>query len=437
MSLTASFGTLSSFFVVSEMKSSIHKRQYHPYIPLAFHLRILPEKLTQQLPRSTKHYWRKKDLQQLTGYELAIEQQSTLNTLSVIASNKHLLTINKVLIKIIALSRYISKNIQGIRAGRTPIVNCFIKQVNSISPVMGLRKTLHWCKFSYAQWRRLLNKQLCARSPFQLCRRKHPAQLLNQEINVLTNTCIDPAYAAWPLSSVYHHLVRTGQLYCSLSSFYKYCAKLVSRPSLSLSRRKNHSTGIRAENPLQILHADITLFRNTDGALSYIYFIQDNHSRSILQYAVSDQKKASTLIELIRKVYHQYLLPSSSAFVLLTDGGTENQSVSKHFADTLPPLEHLIAQKDIIFSNAMIEHLNKTIKYRYLYQQPIHNRQHLEKILEQAVLNYNNRPVHILQGLTPLEVLHHHAPDLPNIKENIQKALKNRININKAGDCCI
>ena len=419
------------------MKTSIHKRQYHPFIPFAFHLRILPEKATQQVPRSTRHYWSKKDLQQLAGYEFAIQQQDVLHTLAVIASNKHLITVNKALIKIIAISRYINKNAQSIRSGRTHIVNCFINQVNRISKVMGLRKTLHWCKFSYVQWQRLLNKKVCTNSPFQLCRRKHPAQLLNREIILLTSTCNDPVYAAWPLSSIYHQLIRTGLLYCSLSSFYKYCAKLVSRPSLPHSRRKNHCQGIRAENPLQILHADITLFRTTDGALSYIYFIQDNRSRSILQYAVSDQKIASTLIELIRKVYHQYLAPASSPFVLLTDGGTENQSVSKHFDNALPTLEHLIAQKDIIFSNAMIEHLNKTIKYRYLYQQPIHNRQHLEKMLEQAVLNYNNRPVHILQGLTPLEVLKNNAPDLTRTKENIHIAVRKRININKAGDCCL
>ena len=195
--------------------------------------------------------------------------------------------------------------------------------------------------------------------------------------------------------------------------------------------------GIRAEHPLQILHADITLFRTADGTISYLYFIQDNRSRSILQYAVSNQKKASTLIEMIKKVYHQYFSPSSSPFVLLTDGGTENQSVNQHFASALPPLEHLIAQKDIIFSNAMIEHLNKTIKYRYLYQQPIHNLQHLEKILEQAVLNYNDRPVHILQGLTPLEVLNNTVPDLTHTKENIQRAVRSRIVINKTGDCCL
>jgi len=85
----------------------------------------------------------------------------------------------------------------------------------------------------------------------------------------------------------------------------------------------------------------------------------------------------------------------------------------------------------------MIEHLNKTIKYRYLYQQQINNLQHLEKVLEQAVLNYNNRPVHILNGLTPLEVLNNNAINLNNIKENIQRAVRNRIIINKAGDCCL
>lgn len=161
-----------------------------------------------------------------------------MSTLSLIASNKHLLAVNRALLKIIAISRYISKNIQGIKLVRIPIINCLMKKVSSIIPLMGLRKTLRWCNFSYAQWRRLLNKQLCARSPFQLCRKKHPAQLLNKEINVLTNTCIDPAYTAWPLSSIYHQLIRAGQLYCSLSSFYKYCAKLVSRPVLPKNRRK-------------------------------------------------------------------------------------------------------------------------------------------------------------------------------------------------------
>ena len=140
VSLTSAFSSLFSFFIVSTMKISSHKRQYHPYIPLAFHLRMLPEKVTEQLPRSTRHYWRKKDLQQLTGYELAIEQQDILHTVAVIASNKHLLAVNKALIKIIAISRYISKNVQSIRSGRTSVVNCLIKQINSIVPVMGLRR---------------------------------------------------------------------------------------------------------------------------------------------------------------------------------------------------------------------------------------------------------------------------------------------------------
>jgi putative transposase len=419
------------------MTSYIHKRQYHPYIPLAFHLQILPQQALLQIPRSTKYYWRKKELHSLSGAEYANSQDEFLNTLSLIARNKQLLSANKALLKVIALIKFVIKYKGAIKAGRSAINSCLLSKVKDISSVIGFHKTLKWIGFSYSQWRRITNKQLCAHSPFLLCRRKHPAQLLTSEITTLTNACYNQTYKAWPLSSIYHQLIRTNQLYCSLGSFYKYCAKLVIRPNLPKSRRTNHSKGIRAEKPLQILHADITLFKTIDGTQYYIYFIQDNLSRAVLQYSFSNQKLASTLIMLIKKVYEQFLQENAESPILLTDGGAENKLIAKEFANTIPPLEHLIAQKDVIFSNSMIEHLNKTIKYRYLYQQQIENGQILEKILDQAIDNYNNRPVHILQGLTPLEVLKNTKPNLQNIKENIQQAAKTRIFINRSDSCCI
>ncbi len=419
------------------MTPNIHKRKYHPYVPLAFHLNILPAQALNELPRSTKYDWRKKDLEQLAGHEYAVQQQEQLHTLSVIASNKHLLAINKALVKAMAIGRFIRNYRDAIKIGREPVANCVIRQIKRITPVMGLRKALKWCQLPYAQWRKLLTQQICTRSPFLLCRRKHPSQLLSSEISTLVAACHDPAYRAWPLSSIYHQLVRTRKLFCSLGSFYKYAAKLVNRPALPKSRRKHHHCGIRAEKPLQTLHADITLFRTTDGTINYIYFIQDNYSRAVLQYAVSTTKQAATLINMIRTVYNEYLENSFTPLTLITDGGAENKPIRNYFVNELPPLEHLIAQKDIIFSNAMIEHLNKTIKYRYLYQQPVNNLQHLEKMLQHAVHDYNNRPAHVLLGLTPLEALNNSTPDLNNTREAIRNAASNRIIINKADRCCL
>lgn len=53
----------------------------------------------------------------------------------------------------------------------------------------------------------------------------------------------------------------------------------------------------------------------------------------------------------------------------LTDGGSENvnNTVSKFIDHHEVPIEHIIAQKDVLFSNSMIEALNKTIKHQFLF----------------------------------------------------------------------
>jgi hypothetical protein len=52
----------------------------------------------------------------------------------------------------------------------------------------------------------------------------------------------------------------------------------------------------------------------------------------------------------------------------------------------------------------MIEAANKQLKYRLLYHHYIPDYDTLVKYVEQPVYDYNTRPHHVLQGLTPLEV---------------------------------
>jgi putative transposase len=67
-------------------------------------------------------------------------------------------------------------------------------------------------------------------------------------------------------------------------------------------------------------------------------------------------------------------------------------------------LRKLIAQKDITFSNSVIEAQNKLIKYRYLFKQDFRDIHELRRGLEWIVYDYNqNRPHIYLRGLTPFE----------------------------------
>jgi putative transposase len=123
---------------------------------------------------------------------------------------------------------------------------------------------------------------------------------------------------------------------------------------------------------------------------------------------------------------------------LISDDGSENYGPVKDFiaSSQHPAIQHLIAQKDIEFSNSMIEAANKQLKYRFLYHQHIENYEALVEYVEKAVHDYNNRPQQVLHGLTPLEVLQGQIPDPHAYANQIQQAKANRILENKKAKCC-
>jgi hypothetical protein len=60
----------------------------------------------------------------------------------------------------------------------------------------------------------------------------------------------------------------------------------------------------------------------------------------------------------------------------------------------------------------------------------------LIKNVEEAIEDYNNRPHDVLQGLTPLEVLHGKRIDKVALHQQMASAKINRIAANKKMKCC-
>jgi hypothetical protein len=99
-------------------------------------------------------------------------------------------------------------------------------------------------------------------------------------------------------------------------------------------------------------------------------------------------------------------------------------------------IQHIIAQRHIEFSNSMIEAANKQLKYQFLYHHHIADYDALVKHVEQSVTDYNNRPHHVLYGLTPTEVLQGQIPNPHTYATQIQKSKANRLLENKKIKCC-
>ncbi len=81
-----------------------------------------------------------------------------------------------------------------------------------------------------------------------------------------------------------------------------------------------------------------------------------------------------------------------------------NHTVSSFINDNEIPIQHLIAQKDIIYSNSMIKSVNKVIKHQFLFPKTTADKNELEQLLSESVNTYNTiRPQFSLGGNTPKE----------------------------------
>jgi putative transposase len=83
----------------------------------------------------------------------------------------------------------------------------------------------------------------------------------------------------------------------------------------------------------------------------------------------------------------------------------------------------------------MIEAANKQLKYRFLHHHHIADYDALVKYVEQSVNDYNNRPHHVLHGLTPLEVLQGKIPSPHAYAEQIIQSKSTRLIENKKIKC--
>ena len=122
----------------------------------------------------------------------------------------------------------------------------------------------------------------------------------------------------------------------------------------------------------------------------------------------------------------------------MTDDGSENYGPVQDFLLNAenPQLQHIVAQKDVEFSNSMIEAANKNLKYRFLYHKNIPDFNSLCQYLPQAVEDFNNRPHDVLDGLTPLEVLAGKTFDKNYHTGQMRLAKAGRIAENKQQKCC-
>ncbi|MBI4979487.1 MAG: DDE-type integrase/transposase/recombinase [Spirochaetes bacterium] len=230
----------------------------------------------------------------------------------------------------------------------------------------------------------------------------------------------DPENKHVPIYVVAWRAIRDKALSVSVATWYNYARILgYSRHALSYRRPRRH--GIRAAKPGEIVHADVTIFRPRDNTRVYIYIIIDNFLRKILGWHASMSAHAGEFISTLENAFTCFIKPKLHAgeqsILMVDDGSESNNETVQHFLDgTHGALRKLVAQKDIIFSNSMIEAFNKVLKYRHLFHHDIPDYNGVVKHLNGFIHEYNSRPHCAHQfGRTPDEVFDGKNPPITDI----------------------
>ena len=317
-----------------------------------------------------------------------------------------------------------------IRKHRDVIINT-IENVKEFVSVDSALKVFNLSRSSFEHYKnRLMYK--CDDSYFNWCIKKHPNQLLSGEVLTIKNYMNHEIYKHWSKSSVYLKAVIDGSLSCGISTFYKYCS-LLGFQNKPRHKKSDDYDPVKTSKPNELWCVDVTVFKTKDHVKQYIHLLVDHYSKMILGCQIKSSPSGIAIKELLRNAYLKY---KPDTIQLLSDGGSENINTVVSDFTSSNYIKHIIAQKDVVFSNSMIEAINKVIKHQFLHPKEIPDRNKLEIILKETVSIYNTiRPQMSLHGNTPIQTFKGIAMDFSIYSQRFQAQKTIRIQENRKTKC--
>ncbi|MEP6930394.1 MAG: DDE-type integrase/transposase/recombinase, partial [Flavobacterium sp.] len=397
----------------------------------------LPNTIKSKIPKTNKHRWEHETEGKYTGCEAAAFIKKELELIKRVGESRNSKKVMEAYFKLSDTYHEIISNVKGIKREiakqKEKIVNA-IEMVKDTISVEATLKIFNISRATYHNYRSLvINK--CDASYFLWCAKKYPHQLLKKEIFQIKAYIENEDYRYWSKSSLYLLGLRNLNFSFCLTTFYKY-AKLLGYGKSRHFQPKIKYTSLTSTKPNEIWCADVTILKTLDDKKHYIHFLMDHYSKMILGFKVESSSQPKVIKELLQDAYKKY--KSNTPITFITDGGCENvNSTVQDFLNSVnEDIKHLIAQKDIPFSNSKIEAFNKIIKHQFLLPRNLENRKQLEVALKNDVLKYNTiRPQLSLQGNTPAETFKGKSISLHPYKTHFTEQKSMRVIQNQQNNC--
>ena len=331
-----------------------------------------------KIPRTTAQYWVKQ--KRYSKHSDVVEIESVYKRKSEflfeeLAKEKAMRELLEPVRKVFPFD-FRSKNLKN-KLSRAQIVGA-IRECLKYHKLSQCLNSIGLAKNAYQRWSSEMS--FCKRTK-NLCERRKAAQLTSDEVATMKRFVTSKKYAHISVSSLHLLAQRTGELFCSADTWYKYIRSFEWRRPWTVIKKHVYKTGIRASRPNEIWHLDVTVVNIRPGFKLYIQAVIDNFSRFVLAWRVTDEINAKNTVETIafaqKKV--KELLDTNDSTNVMMDPGTENKNGKVLKFITSSNLVRILARVDIHYSNSMIESLFRSLKNNFLYHQGINSIQDLTR----------------------------------------------------------
>jgi len=370
-----------------------------------------------KIPRTTDQYWAKGTRQsraQIVDIDSLYKRKSEF-LMKELEKEKALRLLLETVRKVFPFD-FSQKHLKS-RPARTQIVTA-IKQCLIHHKLSHCLQAIGLSKSSYQRWASEIS--FCTRTK-SLCERRAPSQLTSEEVAAMKKFVTSPKYAHVSVASLHLLAQRSGVLFCSVDTWYKYIRCFEWRRPWIIQQKVTRKTGIRATRPNEIWHLDVTVVNIRPGYKLYIQAVIDNFSRYVLAWRVTESINAIHTIETITlaKKRSSELLGQTDSTNVMMDSGTENNNGKVLQFISSKNLKRILARVEIHYSNSMIESLFRMLKNNYLYHQGINT---IDDLIRKAGFYFRQHndviPLAIHKGGRPAEVY------LSSWCENDRKDLK-------------
>ena len=396
----------------------------------------LPYELKSIIPSSNISRWKLESDSKYKGHELAEFIKHEIELIKRINQSSNIKIINESYFELCDTYHKVISNIKGIKSvikeNKDLVINT-IEKVKDYIPINTALKVFNISRSTYQHYKSIVIHK-CDASYFKWCVKRFPNQLLPKEVETIKTYLTNTDFMYWSKSSVYLRAVRDNKVHCCISTFYKYC-RLLGFENLKNQSKSKFYNPLKTTKPNEVWCADVTIFKTGDAVKHYIHVLMDHYSKRVLGYSIQPSSSGKAIRELLHDAYYKYR-PNNSIF--LTDAGSENVNteVSALLNSWNNCIVHRIAQRDVLFSNSMIEAFNKVLKHQFLYPKHLNSKTQLIKALDVVIPTYNNiRPQWSLGGNTPDEIFNGKAIKFNTYKTLFKEQKVKRLIQNKKNTC--